>query len=159
MFKRSQHWQLVGDERPSPTFKTRVQDWCCLSGEERSLNILYYPISNTTQKKLYSAALPVCPSIHPHFIAFIHTSAPLPFWSHHSVLHSWTCAPCLLVDLLGRVLWTHRCPLPPPVPPPPPLVPALSARQSADPAWPPLAVSQKCENKMALDLLTHWAEC
>lgn len=38
-------------------------------------------------------------------------------------------------------------------------IPTLSVQQSTDPAWPPLDVSQKCENKMALDLLTHWAEC
>lgn len=38
-------------------------------------------------------------------------------------------------------------------------IPSLSVQQSTDPAWPPLDVSQKCENKMALDLLTHRAEC
>lgn len=62
---------------------------------------------------------------------------------------------CLLVDLLGKsavnpplpLCSNHSTPLP------------RSSTAAYDPAWPPLDVSQKCENKMALDLLTHRAEC
>lgn len=50
--------------------------------------------------------------------------------------------PCLPIDLLSKST----------VNPP-------HVQEATDPAWTPLDVSQKCENKMALDLLTHWAEC
>lgn len=55
------------------------------------------------------------PPIQPSTLTLSHHSWAAPFlsWSSHSALHSWTCAPCLLVDLLCRVLWTHHCPPPP----------------------------------------------